>query len=145
MGEQGVKWQLSGCVEQCMSLQCAQVACTCHRDGPSSQEAGLPPLQAVQGWWWWWWWWWWCAPADGRQRPSTPLARTHGSSHRDRSVSRKTNQMVGEREGGPETMEPSRGLGQGQAWSQHLQPRDARGRHLVCLNRNGSGGISSHP
>ena len=32
MGEQGVKWQLSGCVEQCMSLQCAQVACTCHRD-----------------------------------------------------------------------------------------------------------------
>ena len=120
VGEQGVKWQLSGCVEQRMSLQCAQVACTCHRDGPgpSSQEAGLPPLQAVQGWWWWWWWW--CAPADGRQRPSTPPARTHGSSHRDRSVSRKTNQMVGEREGGPETMEPSRGLGQGRVWSQHL-------------------------
>ena len=68
VGEQGVKWQLSGCVEQCMSLQCAQAACTCHRDGPS---------------------------------------------HRDRSVSRKTNQMVGEREGGPETMEPSRDLGQG--------------------------------
>ena len=34
MGEQGVKWPLSGCVEQCMSLQFAQVACTCHRDGP---------------------------------------------------------------------------------------------------------------
>ena len=34
VGEQGVKWQLSGCVEQCMSLQCAQIACTCHRDGP---------------------------------------------------------------------------------------------------------------
>ena len=30
VGEQGVKWQLSGCVEQCMSLQCAQVACTTH-------------------------------------------------------------------------------------------------------------------
>ena len=41
VGEQGVMRQLSGCVEHSMSLQCAKIACTFHRDGPSSRRLVL--------------------------------------------------------------------------------------------------------